>query len=162
MKCSTNCGRTAGRIQGLCTNKQQCHRARRFSVSFFHIPCLSYPLLIKHRRNPRDLADYIKKLDSDDDLYRSYFTYKNPINEPFEETFQKTWAEPGVELDRGWCGLCRQAARSLQKRKDAEFTLVTPTKSETRPPLRSNIRPRSCAPNGKFNYLAQSDVTVVV
>ena len=111
-------------------------------------------MIVNCNRDPKDLANYLEKLDSDDDLYRSYFDYKHPKSAPLEETFQKNWGEPGVEQDRGWCGLCRQAARSVAERKRMPNEIRTPVAGESRPPLGPNIRPKECNPPGKFHKFA--------
>jgi hypothetical protein len=97
----------------------------------------------------------LKKLDRDDALYATYFDYKSPLSAPFEETFDKRWASPGIEQERGWCGLCREAARSLHKRSaDTPVLVKTSVGTEERPPVNGSFFSGKCLPAGKFDSLA--------
>jgi len=54
--------------------------------------------------SPKDLARYIKLLDSNDELYKEYFSYK--FGKPIDPNFIKLWQT--VEQKGGFCGLCEK------------------------------------------------------
>lgn len=89
--------------------------------------------------DPRDLASFLRKLDNDDDAYKSYFRYKRagpthetmvgdaakkdlftgPILPPgdIDPVFRERWFNRTANFDRDWCGICRRSALAMHERQ---------------------------------------------
>lgn len=129
--------------------------------------------------DPRDLATLLRRLDADEALYRTYFTYKNqlaresaagreesgtssrPSGMPslVDPLFRQRWLNATANRDRGWCGLCRRAALYKQKRRE-RLSDAPPLFSDDdifanrAIPVPEHVMPGlACAARGKFNYI---------
>ncbi|ORZ22638.1 hypothetical protein BCR42DRAFT_319590 [Absidia repens] len=110
--------------------------------------------------DPRELANYIRFLDENDDAYLSYLQYrldalsKSPM-ERLDPLFISLWGDQTAHNYRvSWCSICRHMATSwISRHNKNNSNLATILEQEPQRKERF-IVDTTCMPKGKWNYAA--------
>ncbi|KAG0169275.1 hypothetical protein DFQ30_003810 [Apophysomyces sp. BC1015] len=104
--------------------------------------------------DPRDLATYIKYLDSNDTAYLEYLSFRKPaisgsIREDLEPSFVGNWTDKDFVNQRSsWCSVCRGVAPIWLSRQDPSFKYAETDRSQR------FLTDTSCMTTAKWEYIS--------